>query len=69
MKKTIIIISLLFLSVISYGQNNYKKGFYLNLIDLPTDSPSLNPEIEIEKRSKSKLKMVGGRVKQCLNYI
>lgn len=60
MYKKIIILGLLFLSVVSFGQNNYNKGFYLSLTDLSSDLPNLNPEVEVEKRSESKIKMVGG---------
>ncbi len=60
MKKIIILLSIILNFTLSIAQSNYKKGFYLQISDLRKETPNLTPEIEIEKRTNSKIKMVGG---------
>ena len=58
-KKILLLLSLL-MTLTSYSQKKYNKGFYFSISDLEKNSANINPEIEIEKRTNSKIKMVGG---------
>lgn len=50
----------LFINFLNAQQETYPKGLYMNLDEVLEKSPSENFNIELEKRSKGKIKMVGG---------
>lgn len=61
MKNYLLIISLVLLSnVLNAQTDNYPKGIYMNFQEVIDKSPSDKFNIELEERSKGKIKMNGG---------
>jgi hypothetical protein len=61
MRNLIVILSLALLSSTVHSQNDkYPEGFYMSFEETIKKSPSKNYNIELEKRSKGKIKMNGG---------
>ena len=61
MKKVILIFALVFSSIYSFCQiSDYPKGMYMSFEELINKNPSENFNVELEKRTRSKIKMNGG---------
>ena len=61
MRKIILIVTLVLITLNSFAQNNnYPKGMYMSFDEIINKSPSENFTVELEKRTQGKIKMNGG---------
>lgn len=58
--KKIIITIILISSIHSFSQNKYQKGIYLTFEEILQNKPSVNYNVELEKRTEGEIKMNGG---------